>query len=40
MSLTAEQWLEKEKKEHLEYYAANKKAKRAIEPNIKLFISK
>lgn len=40
MLLTAEQWLEKEKKEHLDYYEAKKKAKRAIEPNLKLFISK
>ena len=39
MSFTAEQWLTKEKKEHLDYYETNKKAKRAIEPSSKLFIS-
>jgi hypothetical protein len=39
MSFTAEQWLAKEKKEHLEYYETNKKAKRAIEPSSKSFIS-
>ena len=39
MSFTAEQWLAKEKKEHLDYYETNKKAKRAIEPSSKSFIS-
>lgn len=39
MLLTAEQWLQREKKEHLEYYATKKRAKRAIEPSVKLFLS-